>query len=111
MEEILGLSRPQKKAGNTKLAAQVSAMAVLDMIKSLQEEIKDINGEIENENIKMIKIKQQKKIKHQDDELDAPVRNAAHESTHETMKELALQKEDTTMKKVIIQMMLMKQIQ
>lgn len=39
MEEILGLSRPQKKAGNTKLAAQVNAVAVLDMIKSLQEEI------------------------------------------------------------------------
>ena len=73
--------------------------------------MQDINEEIENENIKMIKLKQQKKIKHQDDELDAPVRNAAQESTHETMKELALQKEDTTMKKVIIQMMLMKQIQ
>ena len=73
--------------------------------------LQDINHEIENENIKMIKIKQQQKIKHQDDELDAPVRNAAHESTKETMKELALQKEDTTMKKVIVQMMLMKQIQ
>ena len=32
-------------------------------------------------------------------------------SAEETMKELSLQKEDTTMKKVIAQMMLMKQIQ
>ena len=32
-------------------------------------------------------------------------------SAEETMKELTLQKEDTTMKKVIAQMMLMKQIQ
>ena len=40
VEEILGLSRPQEAIGNTKLAAQVSAVAVLDMIKSLQEEIK-----------------------------------------------------------------------
>ena len=39
MEEILGLRRPEKKTGNVKLAAQVNAVAVLDMIKSLQEEI------------------------------------------------------------------------
>ena len=59
----------------------------------------------------MLKLKQQKKVRTRDDELNAPVRNAAQESTQETMKELALQKEDTTMKKVIVQMMLMKQIQ
>ena len=41
---------------------------------------------------------------------DSSVRNAAKVSTKETMKELALQKEDTTMKKVMAQMMLMKQI-
>ena len=40
MEEILGLRRSEQKDGNGKLAAQVNAVAVLDMIKSLQEEIK-----------------------------------------------------------------------
>ena len=40
MEEILGLRRSDQKAGDGKLAAQVNAVAVLDMIKSLQEEIK-----------------------------------------------------------------------
>ena len=40
MEEILGLSRRQESTGENKLAAQVNAVAVLDMIKSLQEEIK-----------------------------------------------------------------------
>ena len=39
-EEILGLSRQQESTGENKLAAQVNAVAVLDMIKSLQEEIK-----------------------------------------------------------------------
>ena len=46
-----------------------------------------------------------------DDEFEEPVRNAAKVSTEETVKELTLQKEDTTMKKVMAQMMLMKQIQ
>ena len=40
MEEILGLRRSEQKSGNKKLAAQVNAIAVLDMIKGLQEEIK-----------------------------------------------------------------------
>ena len=40
MEEILGLSRQHESTGENKLAAQVNAVAVLDMIKSLQEEIK-----------------------------------------------------------------------
>ena len=70
-----------------------------------------INEEIENENLKMSKLKEQKKVRHEDDELDAPVRNAAQVSMEETMKELSLQKEDTTMKKVMVQMMIMKQIQ
>ena len=59
----------------------------------------------------MSKLKAQSKSKHSDDDLEAPVRKAAQVSTEETMKELALQKEDTTMKKIIVQMMLMKQIQ
>ena len=88
--------------------AQVNAVAVLDMIKGLQEEIKDINTEIEAENVKMAELKGQKS---NEDEFDSPVRNAAEESTGETIKELALQKEDTTMKKVMAQMMLMKQVQ
>ena len=46
----------------------------------------------------------------EEEDFDSPVRNAAKVSTKETMKELALQKEDTTMKKVMAQMMLMKQI-
>ena len=40
MEEILGLGRRQESKGGNKLAAQVNAVAVLDMIKSLQQEIK-----------------------------------------------------------------------
>ena len=110
--------------------AQVNAVAVLDMIKDLQDEIKvtpivlhskklfcvfskticasqDINEEIEAENDKMSELQD---VRHDQDDFDSPVRNAAKVSTKETMKELALQKEDTTMKKVMAQMMLMKQI-
>jgi hypothetical protein len=67
----------------------------------------DINEEIEAENDKMTVLKGSKS---DGDDFDSPVRNAAQVSTKETMKELALQKEDTTMKKVMAQMMLMKQI-
>ena len=59
----------------------------------------------------MNKLRAQSSLTNTDDELDAPVRKAAKLSTKETMKELALQKEDTAMKKVIVQMMLMKQIE
>merc|ERR1719422_1767916 len=82
------------------------------MINSLQQEIKEINSEIEKENRKIEQL--QTKPLHADrgdDELEAPVRTAAKVSTEETVKELTLQKEDTTMKKVMAQMMLMKQIQ
>ena len=104
------------------MVAQVNAVAVLDMIKDLQDEIKvttnvfafsqnnlsqDINEEIEAENDKMSELQD---VRHDEDDFDSPVRNAAKLSTKETMKELALQKEDTTMKKVMAQMMLMKQI-
>ena len=44
----------------------------------------------------------------EEEDFDSPVRNAAKVSTKETMKELALQKKDTKMKKVMAQMMLMK---
>ena len=47
MEEILGLGRRQESRGGSKLAAQVNAVAVLDMIKSLQQEIK-VYMEFEN---------------------------------------------------------------
>ena len=47
MEEILGLSRQQESRGGNKLAAQVNAVAVLDMTKSLQGEIK-VHMEFEN---------------------------------------------------------------
>ena len=106
-----------------RLVAQVNAVAVLDMIKDLQDEIKvtinmfgfsktiyhsqDINEEIDAENDKMSELQD---VRQDEDDFDSPVRNAAKVSTKETMKELALQKEDTTMKKVMAQMMLMKQI-
>merc|ERR1711915_528070 len=111
MEEILGLNKQTSSLKQSKLSSNVNAIAVLDMIKNLQDEIEDINEEIEKENIKMNKLKAQSSLTHTDDELDAPVRKAAKLSTKETMKELALQKEDTSMKKVIVQMMLMKQIE
>jgi hypothetical protein len=59
----------------------------------------------------MKKLKQQKKDLRPEDEFEIPVQSVAHISTEETMKELALQKEDTKMRKVIAQLMLMKQIQ
>ena len=84
----------------------VNTIAVLDMINSLQEEIKDINKEIEKENAKIDQLRR-KKVQ----DTEAQLRNAAKVSTEETVKELNLQKEDTTMKKVMAQMMLMKKIQ
>ena len=59
----------------------------------------------------MKRLKERKKTLKAEDEFETPVQNAAQISTEETMKELALQKEDSKMKKVIAQMMLMKQIQ
>lgn len=59
----------------------------------------------------MKRLKEQKKNIRPDDEFEIPVQNVAQISTEETMKELTLQKEDTKMKKVIAQLMLMKQIQ
>ena len=90
---------------NSNISGAVNTIAVLDMINSLQEEIKDINAEIEKENDKIEKLKR-KKISGDGDHL-----LAAKVSTEETVKELNLQKEDTTMKKVMAQMMLMKKIQ
>ena len=91
----------------------VNTIKVLDMINSLQSEIKEINAEIERENRKIEQLKTRKQIDGSDDEnsLDGSSRNAAKLSTEETVKELTLQKEDTTMKKVMAQMMLMNQIQ
>ena len=89
------------------IVGAVNTIAVLDMINSLQEEIKDINKEIEKENAKIDQLRR-KKI---NGDSEAPLRNAATVSTEETVKELNLQKEDTTMKKVMAQMMLMKKIQ
>ena len=77
------------------------------MINSLQKEIKDINEEIEKENAKIDQLRK-KKIT---DDTEAPLRLATKVSTEETVKELNLQREDTTMKKVMAQMMLMKKIQ
>ena len=77
------------------------------MINSLQEEIRDINSEIEKENAKINQLRK-KKIS---DDTEAPLRLATKVSTEETVKELNLQREDTTMKKVMAQMMLMKKIQ
>ena len=88
------------------IVGAVNTIAVLDMINSLQEEIKDINKEIEKENAKIDQLRR-KKIQ----DTEAPLRKAAKVSTEETVKELNLQKEDTTMKKVMAQMMLMKKIQ
>ena len=60
----------------------------------------------------MKKFKQQKKDLRPEDEFEIPVQSVAQISTEETMKELALPKEDTKMRKVIAQqLMLMKQIQ
>lgn len=89
------------------IVGAVNTIAVLDMINSLQAEIKDINEEIEKENAKIDQLRRKKL----NDETEAPLRKAAKVSTEETVKELNLQKEDTTMKKVMAQMMLMKKIQ
>ena len=59
----------------------------------------------------MKKLKEHKKNIRQEDKFEIPVQNVAEISTVETVKELNLQKEDTNMKKVIAQLMLMKQIQ
>ena len=59
----------------------------------------------------MKKLTQQKKNLKPEDEFEASVQNVAQISAEETMKDLALQKEDTKMKKVIAQLMLMKRIQ
>ena len=88
----------------------VNTIKVLDMINSLQQEIKEINSEIEKENSKIQQLRSKKPVD-TDDEMNEPVINAAKLSTEETVKELTLQKEDTTMKKVMAQMMLMKKIQ
>ena len=91
----------------------VNTIKVLDMINSLQSEIKEINAEIERENQKIDQLKTRKQGAGSDDDMDleGAARNAAKVSTEETVKELTLQKEDTTMKKVMAQMMLMKKIQ
>ena len=46
----------------------------------------------------MKKLKEQKKNLSPEDEFETPVQNVAQISTEETMKELALYKEDTKMK-------------
>merc|ERR550519_1727992 len=86
------------------------------MIKNLQNEIQEINVEIEKENDKMLMLKEKSEAVNrlateEQREFVQPVRiQASMESVEETMKELDLQKEDTTMKKVMVQMLLMKQI-
>ena len=70
-----------------------------------------INEEIESENRKMNKLKMQNRLKNANGGLDTHVINVARVSTEEKMKELALQKEETELKKVIVQMVLMKGIQ
>ena len=111
-ELLLDLLQNNKKETKEKVgkSSAVNTIAVLDMINNLQHEIIEINTEIENENKKIEQLRS-KQINANDDEFEEPVRNAAKVSTEETVKELTLQKEDTTMKKVMAQMMLMKQIQ
>ena len=114
-ERILDLVQKTKQNRKEKVdkTSAVNTIKVLDMINSLQSEIKEINAEIERENRKIEQLKTRKQIDGSDDEssLDGSSRNAAKLSTEETVKELTLQKEDTTMKKVMAQMMLMNQIQ
>jgi len=95
-------------SGTGSLEKQVNAVRIMEMIKNLQEEIQDIDAEIEAENDKMRVLDKEKE---EEVELSLPQTLAAKESAEETMKELSLEKEDTTMKKIIAQMMLMKQIQ
>ena len=59
----------------------------------------------------MNKLKKQNRLKNANGGLDTHVINVARVSTEEKMKELALQKEETELKKVIVQMVLMKGIQ
>ena len=59
----------------------------------------------------MNKLKKQNRVNNANGALDTHVINVARVSTEEKMKELALQKEETELKKVIVQMMLMKGIQ
>ena len=59
----------------------------------------------------MNKLKKQNRVKNANGALDTHVINVARVSTEEKMKELALQKEETELKKVIVQMVLMKGIQ
>ena len=101
-EELLDLLQRRAGTRGSEESSAVNTIRVLDMINSLQQEIKEINSEIEKENRKIEQL--QTKPLHADrgdDELEAPVRTAAKVSTEETVKELTLQKEDTTMKKVI----------
>ena len=114
-EVLLDLAQgdgPNKKEKVDRTSA-VNTIKVLDMINSLQSEIKEINAEIERENSKIdqLKLRKQTGGSEVDSDLEGLARTAAKVSTEETVKELTLQKEDTTMKKVMAQMMLMKQIQ
>ena len=103
----------QNRRESVDKTSAVNTIKVLDMINSLQSEIKEINAEIERENKKIDQLKTRKQGASSDDDIDLEgvARTAAKVSTEETVKELTLQKEDTTMKKVMAQMMLMKQIQ
>ena len=112
-EVLLDLAQGAKHNRREKVdkTSAVNTIKVLDMINSLQTEIKEINAEIERENRKIDQLKSRKQSTGSEDDLEGPARTAAKVSTEETVKELTLQKEDTTMKKVMAQMMLMKQIQ
>ena len=114
-EALLDLAQGGKHNRREKVdkTSAVNTIKVLDMINSLQSEIKEINAEIERENrkIEQLKTRKQGSGSQDDGDLEGPARTAAKVSTEETVKELTLQKEDTTMKKVMAQMMLMKQIQ
>ena len=59
----------------------------------------------------MHNLKKQNRVKNSNGALDTHIRNFAQVSTGEKMKELALKKEETELKKVIVQMVLMKGIQ
>ena len=114
-EVLLDLAQGAKHNRREKVdkTSAVNTIKVLDMINSLQSEIKEINAEIERENRKIDQLKSRKQGTGSEDDgdLEGLARTAAKVSTEETVKELTLQKEDTTMKKVMAQMMLMKQIQ
>ena len=127
------LGRLQRRTGPTAsegktiggVRAKVDVDAIMAMIDSLEQEIQvgnssfskfvqicalqDIDVEIDRENTNLNQLNR----KHVEDnvfnakELEEP----SQTSTAETIKELALQKEDSKMKKVIAQMTVMKQIQ